>query len=114
MITATKNYTPTEARSIAEIMLRQIGRNALYCIGTRRRTHGEVEGNIRLTIKTSNCGSRNRYVEVTLEQDDTYTVKGVNIQLSKRGISRKVKYTASDVYCDQLSDIVIEAADAKN
>ena len=69
-----------------------------------RDSEGEVIG-----ISLPN--STNRTVEVTLSFMDTYTVRRYrNIVRGERRGDDIVEYEATDVYCDQISDIAYKAS----
>ena len=109
-------YTTDEAKQIADTMIEQIGWNTRACIGANNLLYGQWRGpgTVTMQIKTRNCAQRNRYVEVTYDSgQDLYKVEAVNITkyTDGRGAKRNIVWDMEGVFCDMLSDVVLEAAD---
>ena len=117
--TKQENYwTDEEARSIVDTMVKQIGNNALGCVAAHTMVFGQWRGpgKVTLQMRTRNCGSKGRRVEVTYDHgNDLYIVEGVDVR-KKRNLpsyERKVRYSADRVFAEDLGDFVILAADFK-
>ena len=115
----TENYwTDEEAKSIVDTMVKQIGNNALGCVAAHTMLFGQWRGpgKVTLQMRTRNCGSNSRRVEVTYDQaHDLYSVEGVDVR-KKRNLpsyQRKVRYSEDRIFAEDLGDFVIRAADFK-
>lgn len=120
-----KNWTKEELDHYCNTMRRQIGWNSMACVAAHAMIHAEREdGCPQLWIKTRNCGSRNRWVVVTLELgQDLYRVQGVNCRgfgecngyiVPKPIKNGSIKFEQDQVFFDMLPDSVVEAADQPN
>jgi hypothetical protein len=88
--------------SIADTIRDQIGNRALWMIGARDLT-GNTDG---LHFRIMRNDRRVTHIDVTLDPDDTYTVRFLRVG-RRRGVAtcdELARY--SDVYCDMLRSII--------
>ena len=93
----------SEQIEIANIVQKQITRNTLACVGASNyvalpRTD-EFSGGLGFKTRVDN---QNRRIQIELNYCDTYTVKQILIRKNKAN----VKFQATDVYCDNLDEVV--------
>ena len=77
----------------AQTTLQQIGNMTLGSVGARK--FSKSDDSLSFVISRGH-----RYVTITLNGDDTYTLTARMIR------SQKVTYQAEHIYCDQLSEAV--------
>lgn len=86
--------------SVAEEIFQQLGANRMCTmIGVSRIRH--TQNSIVIRFKARAIGGINKF-EVVLDPSDTYTVK--LYRETVKGDS--LKYETSDIYCDQLIDVL--------
>jgi hypothetical protein len=86
-----------------DVLIDQIGRMNFYAISGGRLSVWQPEGE---TVEVMFPAGAGYYIRVTLAWDDTYTVS----RLFKRKGSFINKGTIEGVYCDQIGEIVYQAA----
>lgn len=84
--------------NVAEIIAKQIGRQALVMIGAKNARAGKAS----LTITIGKNAKKVTTVHVELMPRDTYTVSFWSI----RGASMKLISQVHDVYADSLNDVI--------
>ena len=104
------NESP-EAATYAQTIREQITRNTLMCVGARDFTYGQPEGTlVALTFRITVSRNVRHYIRVTLDGSDTYTV---NLLTINRKLELVTEMTATDVYCDQLDEVVYRMGSPK-
>jgi hypothetical protein len=109
-------FTEDELKHICDTMHKQIGWNAMACVGAHnlRMSQKKGPGFATLQIKTSNCATPYRVVEVTLDTGrDLYIVEGIDPTLENGQIVPEVVFKFDGAFFDTIGDLVIEAADFK-
>ena len=101
----------TEARTKAETMLGQIPVMTRMACGFRNVSFlagdGAADFDVRVTAKV---GRANRLVEITLELNDTYTVRLIKVPTARAKNPALVTLEEHrDVYCDALGEVVYHA-----
>ena len=87
--------------TVAEITWSQISRDTKWACGARN----PVQDGNTLFFQVTITRNRKHKVYVTLDPSDTYTVK----LISYTGLDDvKVEKEASDIYCDQLSELIYD------
>jgi hypothetical protein len=89
---------PTETPSVPDVIWSQVSLATKMACGARSPLGS---GNTLTFVVLS--GKQYR-IEVTLDPSDTYTVR--YIKLSSRGTGFHVLEEATDVYCDNLSEVI--------
>jgi hypothetical protein len=101
--TTSTHYTP-ENRAIAEEILRQLGG------GRFRAMTGATDFTVipnGLRFKVGSNSKRVNAMEIILDPSDTYTVKAMWVQMSRKTfeVTTTVRDEMSDVYNDMLQDV---------
>jgi len=96
--------TADENKQIAQTIANQIGHLTLLRVNARKMSFSKND----LTFRVGNPRGRIKAIRVILEPSDTYTVEyfeliGSGVKLGQKVVSQVVE----NVYCEQLSDIVI-------
>lgn len=86
-----------------DVLVEQIGLGNFYAISGGRLTVGQMNGE---TVEVMFPAGGGYYVRVILAWDDTYTVS----RLFKRKGNYINKGTVEGVYCEQVGEIVYQAA----
>ena len=87
-------------QEVAEIIRQQIGRQALYMMGTKQLSSSdEGQGGLGIRFTASKIAN---YVKIVLNDKDLYDVTFSKI----RGMDFKEVKVYNDVYVDMLSDII--------
>jgi len=102
-MTRNTNTTTMLSRCIANTIISQAGSMVLGSIGCQRplalNECAEYRGGVRFKVN-----GPMQYCEVILDWSDTYTV--THFRLEQSGRDRVVLSTISDVYSDQLTDVL--------
>lgn len=96
----TTNTATTQDRTkeIAQTIMGQLGRKALFMLGAKDFTCG---GECHLTFRIRGCSKVN-VVQINLDPSDTYTVRFSRI----RGIKVTRVSEHNDIYADQLHGLI--------
>ena len=92
------------SNQVALTIKEQIGHRAFFMLGAKDLTAYESG----LGFKVGRNAKSVNHVVVTLEPDDTYTVKAERVCVSRKTftVSRKVLGEVSDVYVDSLHTVI--------
>jgi hypothetical protein len=91
--------------TIAQIMLTQIQKNTLMCIGAHQLT--SIENGMRMMTRIDN---QRRFIEITLNGMDLYDLKQVLV----RGGKLKTVYEAKDIFCEDLDNCLFHMGSTRH
>ena len=91
-----------EMQQIAKTIRQQIGMVTLMACGARNWRFLE-NGKRGISFQVG-AGSRRHFINIGLEPDDTYTIVSYKL---KRITNERIQLAAhTDIYCDQLTDLI--------
>lgn len=85
-------------------VIAQIGKNTLMACGAREYKYGPDEKNNGYLMFRVNDSKRQQYIRITLMPQDLYNVDLIKVKRKTHAI--EILERKSDVFCDDLSDIV--------
>jgi hypothetical protein len=100
---ASTHYTP-ENRAIAEEILRQLG-GGRFKVMTGSKDFTVIKNGLR--FKVGSNSKRVNAMEIVLDADDTYTVRAMWVQMSRKTfqVTTTMRDEMSGVYNDMLQDV---------
>jgi hypothetical protein len=101
--TTSTHYTP-ENRAIAEEILRQLG-GGRFKVMTGSKDFTVIKNGLR--FKVGSNSKRVNAMEIVLDADDTYTVRAMWVQMSRKTfqVTTTMRDEMSGVYNDMLQDV---------
>lgn len=98
MSNEAQTVSTERSREIAQILMGQLGRKALFMLGAHTFVSG---GEFHLTFRIKGCPTIN-VIQIRLDPSDTYTVRFSRVRGSK--VTKVSEH--SDIYCDSLHRLI--------